>query len=331
MNKKSFVTTIIILTFAIAYFSTAVSANTEETLRIHGSSTVYPVIEEGSRRYFEYYPHISFDLGAAGSGTGIAMLISGETDIGAMSRLPKTSELEQADDAGVDVHITVVGVDGIVIVVHLDNPVSELTIEQITGIYNGTYTNWQDVGGDDQDIKVVERDANSGTHDFFNEFFLDGGDVPQDEVADHAQTASHPETVNIIRTEENAIGYIGLAYLDDTMKDVAINGVSPSVSAIISGDYPVARDLYLVTNGVPTGLAAQFIDFLLGIEGQSIVYYVGYIPVGVNYYTDYSPEDPLRWTVGDVSPSPMNMVAIIVAVIATASVSSKIAKSKSKR
>jgi phosphate transport system substrate-binding protein len=316
MKKRAIISTVAIV--MIMSFAATVIAQ-DVTIRIHGSSTVFPIAEQASNRYHQLHPEVDFDIGGGGSGTGIAMLINGEADIADMSRLPKASEEADAIAEGVNITVHTVAKDGIAICVHNDNPLTGLSIANITDIYNGTVTSWAAfgiTGLTSDNIKVVERDENSGTHDFFNEFFLDSAEVPQAKVAAYQQTGSHPETVTILQTENNAIGYLGLAYVDGSVNDVPVDGVAPSFNTVKDDSYPVARGLYMVTDGVPTGPVGDFIDFIFSEEGQSIVYYVGYIPVGTLYNTTWTP----------IQDTPLPIIPALFAIVAAVAVTRKIIK-----
>ena len=246
---------------------------------IKGSDTVLPLAQYEAEQFMIENPEKSVTVTGGGSGVGIAAMIDGEVDIATASREMKDSEFENAEANGITPLEHVVAFDGISVVVNPENPVSELTFDQMRGIYNGSISNWQEVGGEDLEIAVISRDSSSGTYEYFKETVL-----LEDEYRPDALT--QPTTgaiVSEVSLNPNAIGYIGVAYLDDSVKAVSVDGGEgfsyPSPENIISGDYPLSRPLYFYTDGEPEGLTKEFIDFVMSEEGQNLVLEVGYFPV----------------------------------------------------
>jgi phosphate transport system substrate-binding protein len=160
-------------------------------------------------------------------------------------------------------------------VVHPRNPVKDLTIEQLSLIYQGKITNWKEVGGKDLTIIVVSRDTSSGTYESWEKKVLSGAKVtPKAQLQ-----ASNGAVVQAVSKNKYAIGYIGLGYLNKSLKGLKVNGVQASAKTALSGEYPVARPLFMFTDGAPTGEAANFINFLLGPQGQKIVKKEGFVPL----------------------------------------------------
>ncbi|WP_370573403.1 PstS family phosphate ABC transporter substrate-binding protein, partial [Methanomethylovorans sp.] len=214
-----------------------------------------------------------------GSGVGIAALIDGEVEIAMASRSMKDSEIEEAKQNGINPLETVIGWDGIAVVVNPENPVSQLTFTQLKAIYDGNVSNWKDVGGEDRQITVISRDSSSGTYEYFKEEILVESEYRQDALVQPATGA----IVQEIAQNKGAIGYIGYAYLDTSTKALALDGgegvfVPATEEKILSGEYPLARQLYYYTNGEPQGLAKEFIEYIMSGEGQAIVSDVGYFP-----------------------------------------------------
>jgi phosphate transport system substrate-binding protein len=174
--------------------------------------------------------------------------------------------------------------------VHPDNPVDQLTIPEIAGIYTGRITNWSQVGGHDANIVLLSRESNSGTHVYFLEEVVRGGD---DEVKDifAPQTLFMPSSVGItseVRRNVNAIGYDGLGYVDEAQEKVLAIAADadgpywkPSVETASSGDYPIARDLYMYTAGEPEGAIREYLDWIMSPAGQEIVARLGFVPITV--------------------------------------------------
>jgi phosphate transport system substrate-binding protein len=228
-----------------------------EEINVKGSTTVLPLAQAAAETYMEKHPEASISISGGGSGTGIAALIDGDVDIAMASRKMKDSETEEAE-----------------------NPVDQLTYDQIKGIYDGSISNWADVGGPDKEIVVINRDSSSGTYGYFQEEVLgEDNEFREDAIAQ----SSNGAVVQAVSQNDAAIGYIGFAYLNENVKGVDVNKgngmVAPTSENILAGDYPLARPLHFYTDGQPTGLAADFTDFILSEEGTEIVYDVGYFPV----------------------------------------------------
>jgi len=250
-----------------------------QSIFLKGSDTVLPLAQAEAEEFMIEYPEKSVTVTGGGSGVGIAALIDGEVDIATASREMKAEEIEAAEANGITPVETTIAYDGITVIVNPENPVTELTFDQLRGIYNGSISNWKDVGGEDQDIVVLSRDSSSGTYEYFKEEVL-----LEDEYRPDALT--QPATggiVSEVSQNANAIGYIGVAYLDDSVKALSLdagNGFeAPSSENILSGAYPLARALYFYTDGEPSGLTKEFVDFVLSETGQNLVTEVGYFPV----------------------------------------------------
>jgi phosphate transport system substrate-binding protein len=215
-----------------------------------------------------------------GSGTGLAALVNGTTDVANASRAIKDAEAKQVkarfDVAPVE---TVVARDGVAVYVHEANPVTQLTIEQVKGIYLGDVRNWKEVGGEDARIVLYSRENSSGTCVFVKEHVLGNEDF-----AAEAQTLpGTAAVVNAVAKERNGIGYGGAAYAKG-VKEVKIVGEDgqaylPNAENVRSGKYALSRPLFMYTRGDPQGEAREFIDFCVGAAGQAIVSQVGYYPI----------------------------------------------------
>jgi len=219
-----------------------------------------------------------------GSGTGIAALINGTTDICASSRDIKDSERSQAEQKGISPVETMVARDGIAIVVNPRNPVQELSLDQLRKIYTGVYRRWNQVGGPDEPITALSRESSSGTYVFFQEHVLNKEDFAQ-------AVRLMPATSAIIQSvvlDRWSIGYVGIGYAHEAGPQVKILGIKaneadaavmPTEAAVHSGEYSIARPLYFYTNGVPSDAVKRFVDFCVGPDGQKIVRETGYVPV----------------------------------------------------
>lgn len=250
-----------------------------ESILVKGSDTVLPLMQAEAETFMIENINRSITVIGGGSGVGIAALIDGNVDIAMASRSMKGSEIENANERGIDPIEHTICWDGIAVVVNPENPISTLSLSQIQGIYNGSISNWKDVGGEDRTIAVISRDSSSGTYEYFKDNVLMKEDYRPDTLIQSATGAIVME----ISQNRNAIGYIGIAYLDESVKSIDLKtdsgSISPSAENVKNKAYPLARPLYVYTDGQPTGPAKEFIDFILSPAGQAIVSEVGYITI----------------------------------------------------
>jgi phosphate transport system substrate-binding protein len=246
-----------------------------ENIVIKGSTTVLPIAQATLEAYMKANPGTKISLSGGGSGEGIKALIDKSTDIATSSREIKGSEIELAKSKGINPTATVVAIDAIVPIVNPKNRVRDLTIDQLSQIYQGKIANWKEVGGDDLQIVVISRDSSSGTFESWAELVLNKA-----KVTPRAQMqASNGAIVQAVSKNRYALGYIGLGYLDKTTKALTVSGVAASAKTAISKEYPIARPLYIYTNGEPKGETAKFITFVLSPAGQKIVAKEGFVPL----------------------------------------------------
>lgn len=249
------------------------------TINIQGSDTMVNMAQALAEEFMGVNPDVILSIKGGGSGTGIAAMINGEIDIATASRGMKDEEIAQARENNVDPVEHAVAVDCVAVVVHASNPVTELTLAQLGAIYRGEITNWSEVGGPDLDIVLVSRDSASGTFEFFKEEVV----AVEDENAEFAKEAmllpSTQAIVNEVTQNEAAIGYVGLGYLTEATKVLAIDGVVASVETAMDQSYPLARYLYMYTNGQPTGVIQAFLDWVLSEDGSAIITDQGFVSV----------------------------------------------------
>lgn len=259
-------------------------------INIIGSNTLTPLSTVWAEEFMGKYPEVSIAVSGPGSGAGIAALINGTTDICQASRTITQSEIDEARANGVEPYEIQVATDALSVVVNPANPVSELTIAQISAIYTGKITNWKEVGGNDARIVALSRDTNSGTHVFFKEHVVQMEGLPtEDKSLEYGPKVlflpSTEEGVSETARNPNAIFYPGLGYVTKAVKPLAIKrtandpGVLPSVATALDGTYPIARPLLFYTNGAPGGVIKAFIDYCLSPAGQAKVTEVGYVPL----------------------------------------------------
>jgi phosphate transport system substrate-binding protein len=252
-----------------------------------GSDTMVNLALAWAEAYQVIRPEIRISVTGGGSGTGIAALINGTVDIANASRRIKPEEVEAARARGTDPIEFVVSRDAIAVIVHLDNPVDHLTLEQISDIYSGKINNWRELGGDNRPIVRLSRETNSGTHIYFLEEVLRLGQ-PDNRTLFSTDTLLLPSAEGIsheIRQNPNAIGYDGLGYVTHDMKVIAVSRntedpfVLPSAVTVNDGSYPISRDLYVYTVGQPRGAVKEFLDWIYTPEAQEIVEELGFVPV----------------------------------------------------
>ena len=246
-----------------------------ESIVIKGSTTVLPVAQAALEAYMKANPGVNISLSGGGSGEGIKALIDKSANIANSSREIKGNEVELAKSKGVNPVETIVAVDAIVPIVNPRNKVANLTIDQLSQIYQGKITNWKEVGGANIQIVVVSRDSSSGTFEAWSEMVLHKA-----KVAPRAQMqASNGAIVQAVSKNRYAIGYIGLGYVNKAVKPLTVNGVQATARTAISKEFPIARPLYMYTNGQPAGVTAKFIRFILSPAGQDLVAKAGYVPL----------------------------------------------------
>jgi len=252
-----------------------------------GSDTIVNLALAWAERYQDVEPSVRISVTGGGSGTGIAALINNTVDIANASRRIKQEEIENAQANGVNPIEYVIARDAIAVIVNPENPVDELTIAQISAIYSGEITNWKQVGGEDRPIVRLSRETNSGTHVYFLENVLRQGDK-ESKLLFSTDTLLLPSSEGIIKEtsqNQNAIGYDGLGYVTEEVKvvgvaaDVAGEFIYPSVATVNSGLYPIARELYMYTNGEPEGELAIYMDWIFSEEAQKIVADLGFVPI----------------------------------------------------
>ncbi|MBW1679564.1 MAG: phosphate ABC transporter substrate-binding protein [Deltaproteobacteria bacterium] len=249
------------------------SFSADKSITITGSTTVLPIAQNAAEVFMDRNPDVNISVRGGGSGVGIASLIDGTCDIADASRPIKDKELNNAVSRSIDPKANVIAMDGIAVIIHPSNTVTALTKKQLKDIYTGKISDWSQVSGSSGKVVVVSRDSASGTFEAFNKMALDKERVR----ADSLMQASNKAVATIAAKTPGAIGYVGLGYLSSNVKVLFIAGVKPTNETVLTGDYVLARPLFMYTNGKPTGYVKAFIDFVLSEEGQKMVENLGFV------------------------------------------------------
>jgi len=265
------------------------SGERRQVIQNKGSDTLVNVAQAWAEAYQTVNPNVVVAVSGGGSGTGIAALINGTVDIANASRAIKDKEIELAHKNGQDPVQHVVGFDALAIFLHADNPIDGFTVEQLKQIYvdGGSATKWSDLGVEvpgcqGQEIVVVSRQNNSGTYAYFRESVLGEHDFRLGTRDMHGSK----DVVDLVEKTPCAIGYSGLAYATDHVKLPCVSAapgadcVAPTVESAVDGSYPIARPLFMYTNGEPAGHIGEYMNWIKSDEGQCIIFDKGYAPAG---------------------------------------------------
>ncbi len=277
-----------VATLLIATFLTVSSVQARTVIQNKGSDTLVNVAQAWAEAYQKVKPEVAVAVSGGGSGTGIAAMINGTVDIANASRKMKDKEVKMAKDRGQDPVEHIVGYDALVVYIHADNPASELSIAQLKDVYGrkGKARKWSDLGvkvpgcGSDK-IVVVSRQNNSGTYVYFKKAILGKKGKYRTGTLD---MHGSKDVVDLVEKTPCAIGYSGLAYATDHVQKVCIVGnnggkcVNPSVATAVDRSYPIARPLFMYTNGQPEGDIKAYLDWIMSDTGQCIIMGKGYAP-----------------------------------------------------
>ncbi|MGD9380761.1 MAG: phosphate ABC transporter substrate-binding protein [candidate division WOR-3 bacterium] len=233
---------------------------------IAGSTSVQPFIEKVAEHFMEKYPDITVNVQGGGSTAGVQATLNGTCDIGASSRNLKPSER--------GLKVILIALDGIAVILHKDNPIGDLTVEQVRGIFTSQIRNWQELGGFDKEIIPVTREEGSGTRASFEDMIMG-----EEAISDACLVQDSNGAVReIIATTLQGVGYISVGLVDEREKAVAINGIKPTLANLITEKYRFARPFLLLLQEDPTGNCGKFIEYVLSSEGQEILGSDGLIP-----------------------------------------------------
>jgi len=272
---------------AFIFVNSAFAQSAKSSIQIKGSDTMVNLGQAWAEAFNKKNPEVNVAVTGGGSGTGIAALIAGTADIAECSRTMKEKEIDKAKQNGITPVEFTVALDGLAVVVHPDNPVSKLTIDELADIFIGKITNWKQLGGKDLAIVILSREVNSGTHVYFKEHVLrKGNEKGTEEFSPMALLMPSSQAIaDEIAQNPNAIGYYGMGYISKQQKVVAVAKdknslyVEPKIENVKSGKYPISRPLLMYTKGEPQGAVKEFIDFVLSPEGQEIVLKIDFVPI----------------------------------------------------
>jgi phosphate transport system substrate-binding protein len=268
---------VLLLLILSSFFSTALGhpARAAETISIAGSTSLLPFTQHAAEAYMKRHPEVRISVAGRGSGVGIRGIIDCTADIAGVSRQMGKKELSLCEQRGVKPVTHKVALGCVVPVVDKSNQISGLSVAQLKYIYTGKISSWQALGGPAKPIAVMNRDSNSGTFVMFRLMVLDGARVRRDAL----MLASNGAMVQAVSGNQLALGYVGLGYIGPGLKPLSVNGIPISVANVRNGTYPLSRPLYLITRGAPKGAVKDFLEFVLGPEGQMIAQKEGLVPI----------------------------------------------------
>lgn len=281
-STKLAVLVMVLLVFTVAGCSKRDKQDSQnkKSVTIKGSDTMVHLMSSMAEAYMKFKAGDQVSVTGGGSGTGIAAIINGTTDICASSRDMQQKEKDDAKSKNVNIVEKVIAFDGLAVIVHPDNPISELTMEQVKKVFTGAYKNWKELGGPDHPITALSRESNSGTYVFFQEHVLEKENFDPTVKLMPASSS----IAQSISQDKWSIGYLGLGYTKEgnikvlnIKKDANSQAVTPSHNTVLDKSYSIARPLFLIFNGEPQGISASFLEFSLSPEGQKIVEETGYV------------------------------------------------------
>lgn len=268
--------------FAVAGCSKKDKQNTQnkKSITIKGSDTMVHLMSSLAESYMKKNPEAQVSVTGGGSGTGIAALLNGTTDICASSRDMQQKEKDQGKEKNIIVTEKIIAYDGLAVIVNPENPINELTMDQIKKIFTGAYKNWKELGGPDQPITALSRESNSGTYVFFQEHVLN-----KENFAPTVKLMPASSSIaQSVGQDKWSVGYLGLGYTKEgnvkvlnVKKDENSPAVTPNHNTVLDKTYSIARPLFLIFNGEPKDANAKFLEYAMSPEGQKIVEETGYV------------------------------------------------------
>src|ERR1051325_7534491 len=263
--------------FAVLGIAFAATEARADKLVIKGSDTLgAKLVPQLAEQFKAKHPGTTFDIAAEVSTTGIAAIMDATAQIGMASRRAKPAEVAAATGKGVNMKPTIVAYDGIAVVVNSANSIKSLTKKQVEQIFTGEVTDWSAVGGSGGKISVYTRNTSSGTYSEFKELAM----KKRDYAPGSQKMAGNEQIAAEVGKNPNGVGYVGMAYIKASgVEPMPVDGAVPSVKSVQAHSYPYWRPTFYYTNGDPSGLAKEFVDFTVGPGGQKIVAQVGFVPI----------------------------------------------------
>ncbi len=274
MNTKKILQ---VLAVSLTALISAQSYADNTSISVDGSTTVGPIAKAFAEYYRENNPSVNITISESGSGNGVKSLMNGSCNVATMSRFMKAGEFKSCVEKSVLPVAHTVAYDGLAVIVNPQNKISALSEKQIADIYTGKITNWKELGGEDAKIVVISRDSNSGTYETFNELVL-----KKAKIAKSAEyVGSNGQARSRVNSTKNAIAYVGLGFADSSVKALSVDGILPTPQTVAAGKYPIARPLYMFTNGSPKmgSHLFNFVTLCLTPEGREIVTDLGFVAV----------------------------------------------------
>jgi phosphate transport system substrate-binding protein len=267
---------------AVVMTTPPVSTGQKQTIKISGSTTVLPIVQKAADQYMAAHPDADIQISGGGSGVGIQAIGSKTVDIGMSSREVTKDEMKKYPDFVV----TSVAQDGIAVIVNPVNEIQYITLDQVKGIYLGSITKWTQITGanvpnTNNQIVIIGRDSASGTRTYFDETLL----LKATPTKTMLEKNSNGAVLQTVAQTPGSIGYVSIGFVSKDVKALPVwynaqKFVAPTIDNVKTKTYPISRDLYVITNGKPTGLAGDFIRYILSPEGQKIVADEGYVTLG---------------------------------------------------
>ena len=279
----------LILVFFISFVSCSFRSNNNEKagIQIKGSDTIVNLVQVWAEKFSQKDNAVNVGVTGGGTGTGFAALLNNTCDIAMASRKVEEKEINIAKEHNVFYREYTVGLDGLAVLVNKNNPVNNLTTEQLRDIFMGKITNWKQLGGENRPIVLLSRESNSGTHMFFKEAVIRLNDKNnKNEFSPKALLMpSSQAIIDEIYQNPNAIGYAGIGFMNNQTKAISVSAINsqeffyPTIENVMNGKYPISRPLYLYTNGEPSGNVKAFIEYALSKEGQKVVVETDFVPI----------------------------------------------------
>lgn len=253
----------------------------KKMLQLKGSDTILNVSQYLVEEYMIRNPKDHIAVTGGGSGVGISSLINETTDIAMASRNISSKELDAAKAKGLDIEEITIGFDGITLITNKSNPVKDISSENLGKIFRGEITNWKDVGGPNANITVLSRDSSSGTHEFFKEHIVRNGNSKGSEEYGKSvlYMPSNEAIKQQIQANINAIGYIGMGYMDNSVNALKVDSIEPTTENVSTKKYPIARGVFWYVPKSRDIILTNLINFTLSPEGQKIVKEEGFVPI----------------------------------------------------